>query len=80
MWVLDIIMIKTGKDRKVVVKNPCSGDGTNGHAPNGGDHIVDYGEYCKDTIICTVDHATASLYPCVLQPRPLPQLLTAGPQ
>eukprot|EP01046_Picozoa_sp_COSAG06_P023747 COSAG06_NODE_1899_length_8112_cov_7.981904_2_plen_207_part_00 len=63
---------KTGKDRKVLVKNPCSGDGTNGHAPNGGDHIVDYGEYCKEGHKHAYNYyATAALYLCVLQPRSL---------
>jgi hypothetical protein len=34
---------KTGKDRKVLVSNPCSGDGTDGKVA--GDNLVDYGGF-----------------------------------
>ena len=39
---------KTGKDRKVLVKNPCSGDG-----PDQTLGVFDYGYFCKLDCLCT---------------------------
>ena len=58
---------KTGKDRKVLVSNPCTGDGTDGKVA--GDNLVDYGGFYGKTLRVLIVTGDCSHAVVVLCPR-----------
>lgn len=70
---------QTGKDRKVLVANPCSGDGTDGKVA--GDNLVDYGGFYASKDFWDAKHQRRVLWGwSMYSGKSLPRELTYDPR